>query len=124
LETQRVTIQTSINVTNNNSIDTCSGTLTIPWACNVDTENLIRELAVKQNITLIKKIKSDINNNLTGNIVQIIDERGHIRYSDVKSFDDTTITLVSSNKKEIIMTIDNFRKSLFTGRLNKRITKK
>jgi hypothetical protein len=95
------------NVTNNNSIDTCSGTLIIPWACNVDTENLIRELAVKQNITLIKK-KSDVNNNLTGNIVQIIDERGHIRYSDVKSFDDTTITLVSSNKKEIIMTIDNF----------------
>lgn len=102
------------NLTNNNSIDTCSGKLIIPWACNVDAENLIRELAVKQNITLIKKIKSDINNNLTGNIVQIIDEKGHIRYLDVKSFDDTTITLVSSNKKEITMTIDNFRKS-FTG---------
>ena len=60
------------------------------------------------------KIGSEINNNLTGNIVQIIDDRGHIRYLNVKSFNDTTITLVTSNKKEIIMTNDVFRKS-FTG---------
>ena len=30
--------------------------LTIPWLCNVDVENLLRELAIKRNITLMKKI--------------------------------------------------------------------
>ena len=102
------------NVTNNNSIVRCNITLTIPWECEAGAENIIRELGLQHNITLLKKTESDINKNLKGNIVQIIDERGHIRYLDVKSFDNNTVTLVSYNNKEFIMSIDYFKKA-FTG---------
>ena len=86
----------------------------VPSECKFDANYLISKLQEQRNISLKMKIWSEINNNLTGNIVQIIDERGHIRYLNVKSFNDTTIILVTSNKKEIIMTNDVFRKS-FTG---------
>ncbi len=101
-----------INVTENNSI--LISNATVPSECKFDANYLISKLQEQRNISLKMKIWSKINSNLTGNIVQIIDKRGHIRYLNVKSFNDTTITLITSNKKEIIMTNDVFRKS-FTG---------
>ena len=100
-----------INVTENNSI--LRSNTNVPSECKFDARYLINKLE-EQNISLQMKIGSEINNNLTGNIVQIIDDRGHIRYLNVKSFNNMTVTLVTSNKNEIVMSIDLFRKS-FTG---------
>ena len=111
------TTYNNTNITDNsenNSIQRNIWTQNIPLECRVDAENLIGKLAEQRNISLEMEIESEINNNSTGKIVQIIDEKGHIHYLNVKSLDDTTITLITANKKEIIMTNDEFKKS-FTG---------
>jgi len=106
-----------INRTNTTNNTFKSGKIISPWECDVEADNLINQLA-NRNITLTKKFETEINNSLTGNIVQIIDEKGHLRYLYVKKITDTTVTLgktlVKTDEKEITMTQKEFKKS-YTG---------
>jgi hypothetical protein len=97
----------------NNTENITNTTNPIPEACFTDADNIIKQLATK-NITLAKTTQTEINDQLAGNIVQIIDEKGHIRYLYVKSLTETTVTLITTDNKEITLTTDEFRKE-YTG---------
>jgi hypothetical protein len=102
------------NVTENSSFPNDIIIPSTPKECYYDAASVIRQLGEHRNISLKMRTECEVNNNLTGNIVQIIDEKGHIRYLDVKSLNKSTITLFTAKKNEITMTINEFKKS-FTG---------
>jgi hypothetical protein len=104
------------NDTNNTNITKKNVTNTfnrIPAACFTDADILIKLLA-KKKVTLTKTTQTEINDQLVGNIVQIIDEKGHIRYLYMKNLTGTDIALVTTDNKEITLTTDEFKKG-YTG---------
>ena len=101
------------NITGHNTNNKTSNTTAIPEECFTDANNIITQLT-ELNITLTLSTEQSISNTLTGKIVQIIDNNGHLRYLYVKNMDENKLTLITNDEKEITMEMDEFKKS-YTG---------
>ena len=102
------------NKTNTTTSNTTSNsTSEVPLECYENAQSIVTQL-VAMNITVSQAFEPSVTNTLTGKIVQIIDDNGHLRYLYVKKMDKTKLTLVTNNNTEINMKMDAFKKA-YTG---------
>jgi hypothetical protein len=101
------------NITGNDTNNKTSNTSAIPEECFIDANNIITQLTTL-NITLSLSTEQSVSNTLTGKIVQIIDNNGHLRYLYIKNMDENKLTLITNDEKEITMEMDEFKKT-YTG---------
>jgi hypothetical protein len=90
--------------------------IVIPQECHNDAQNMIEQLKV-MGVEVSKTVQTEINPELTGNIVQIIDENGQIRYAYIETISlhsDSRVTLITDKNKKLVMTLDDFKK-IFKG---------
>lgn len=112
-KTQAVVSKTTNN-TNSTVNNTTSNTTTeIPQECIENAQSIVTQLTV-MNFTVTQTSEQSVSNVLVGKIVQIIDDKGHLRYLYVKKMDKSKLTLITNNNTEITMKMDEFKKS-YTG---------
>lgn len=111
----------SINTTNNtkNSIGTINNNnpnFEIPNYCQIDARFIMDQLATRGIKTSIS-IQQEISKALEGKIVQIIDDKGHLRYVMVENITDSQVTIVTNNNNTKNLSLDEF-KAAYTGMIS------
>lgn len=118
------TNRSSVNNTNdtNATNDTSNQTAFTPNISEIcpelhtDAQNMIQILH-ESGIDVCQSVQTDIDTvTLRGNIVQLIDEKGNIRYAYVEmiSPDSKEVNLLTDENKELTMSLDEFEKA-YTG---------
>ncbi len=118
------TNRSSVNNTNdtNATNDTSKQTVVTPNTSEIcpelhtDAQNMIQTLH-ESGIEVCQSVQTDIDTwTLKGNIVQLIDENGDIRYVYVEmiSSDSKEVKLLTDENKELTMSLDEFKKD-YTG---------
>jgi hypothetical protein len=100
-------------INNTNRTDNQTSDIVLPQECDQDAQNMIEQLKL-MGIEVSKTVQTEINPELAGNIVQIIDENGQIRYAYIETISlnsDSRVTLITDNNKKLVMTLDDFKKS-------------
>ena len=85
----------------------------IPNYCQIDAR-FIRDQLATQGITTSISNQQEISKALEGKIVQIIDDKGYLRYVMVENITDSQVTLVTNNNSTKNMSLDEF-KAAYTG---------
>jgi hypothetical protein len=85
---------------------------TIPEECFFDITCMINALRTK-GINATQNLQQTIDTSLQGNIIQLIDEKGNIRYAYIKSIDlkSGKIILLNDQNKELTISLKEFKKS-------------
>ncbi len=108
----------STNTANNTKNSMCTvnnstQNFEIPNNCKIDAR-LIRDQLEMQGINTFISIQQEITKALEGKIVQIIDDKGYLRYVTVDKISDSQVTVITNNNCTKNMSLDEF-KANYTG---------
>ena len=85
----------------------------IPNYCQIDAEMMVDRLT-KRGINISISINSKISDALDGKIVQMIDDKGYLRYVMVKNITDSQVNIVTDNNNTKSVSLKEF-KAAYTG---------